>query len=146
MVYSGLGRSFVGTMFVAFRTSLPELVTSLTVVRLGAPDLALGNIFGSNLFNMVLLVPLDLVHPGPLLSAVAPIHALTFLATILVTTIAVMGQFYRVERRIHPIEPDALLVVILVVMAQALIYCFGKEMSLDPAGQHGPSPGDDRFL
>jgi cation:H+ antiporter len=122
---SGLGGSFVGTMFVAFCTSLPELVATLTAVRLGAPDLALGNIFGSNVFNMVLLVPLDLVHPGSLLAAVAPIHALTCLATILVTTVAVMGQLYRAERRIHLVEPDALLVVMLIVAAQVMIYFFG---------------------
>ena len=65
---SGLGDSFVGTMFVALCTSLPELVASLAALRLGAPDLALGNIFGSNVFNMVLLVPLDLLHRGSLLS------------------------------------------------------------------------------
>jgi cation:H+ antiporter len=123
---SGIGKSFVGTTFVAFCTSLPELVATLTAVRLGAPDLALGNIFGSNVFNMVLLVPLDLIYPGSLLSHVAPINALTCLATILVTTVAVMGQLYREERRIHLIEPDALLVIILVVAALAMIYFFGR--------------------
>lgn len=122
---SGMGNSFVGTTFVALCTSLPELVASLAAVRMGAPDLALGNIFGSNVFNMVLLVPLDLAYPGSLLAAVAPVHALTCLATILVTTVAVMGQLYRAERRIHLIEPDALLVVILVVAALAMIYSFG---------------------
>ncbi len=56
---SGLGGSFVGSAFVVFSTSLPELVATLTAVRMGPPDLALGNIFGCNLFNMVLLVALD---------------------------------------------------------------------------------------
>ncbi|WP_406694606.1 sodium:calcium antiporter [Singulisphaera sp. Ch08] len=122
---SGMGNSFVGTTFVAICTSLPELVATLAAVRMGAPDLALGNIFGSNVFNMVLLVPLDLIHPGSLLSSVASIHVLTCLATILATTVAIMGQLYRAERRIHFIEPDALLVVVLVVGALAMIYNFG---------------------
>jgi cation:H+ antiporter len=122
---SGMGKSFVGTAFVALCTSLPELVASITAVRMGAPDLALGNIFGSNVFNMILLLPLDLMHPGSLLSSVAPIHALTCLATIVVTSVAIMGQLYRVERRIHVLEPDATLVLILIVLAQLMIYAYG---------------------
>ena len=122
---SGLGNTFVGTTFVALCTSLPELVASLDAVRLGALDLALGNIFGSNVFNMVLLVPLDLAAPGSLLSTVSTVHALTCLSTILVTSVAVMGQLYRAERRIHFIEPDALLVALLVVASLAMIYYLG---------------------
>ncbi len=122
---SGLGGTFVGTTFVALCTSLPELVATLAAVRMGAPDLALGNIFGSNVFNMVLLVPLDLVHPGSLLAAVAPTHALTCLAFIVVRAVAVSGELYRVERRIHLLEPDALLVIALVAGALAMIYYLG---------------------
>jgi cation:H+ antiporter len=50
---SGLGHTFVGTTLVALCTSLPELVATLTAVRIGSADLALGNIFGSNTFNML---------------------------------------------------------------------------------------------
>ncbi len=119
---SGLGQTFVGTVFVALCTSLPELVASLTAVRMGAPDLALGNIFGSNIFNMTQLVPLDLVHQGPLLAAVSPSNLLTALAIILVTAVAITGQLYQVERRIHFLEPDALLVILLVIGALVLLY------------------------
>lgn len=122
---TGLGGSFVGTTFVALSTSLPELVASLSAVRMGAPDLAIGNIFGSNVFNMVLLVPLDLAHPGSLLADASPIHALTCLATVLATSVAVMGQLYRAERRIHLVEPDALLVAAVVLGALAMIYRAG---------------------
>jgi cation:H+ antiporter len=119
---TGLGNTFVGTTLVALCTSLPELVATLVAVRIGAFDLALGNIFGSNAFNMVLLVPLDLLYPGPLLAAVSPTHALTCLATILVTAVAVMGQLYQVEKRIHFLEPDALLVLLLVLGSLVMIY------------------------
>jgi cation:H+ antiporter len=76
-VTTGLGGTFVGTTLVAFSTSLPELVSSFAALRMGAHDLAIGNIFGSNAFNMILLLPLDLVHPGPLFAAISPIHAIT---------------------------------------------------------------------
>jgi cation:H+ antiporter len=119
---SGLGKTFVGTTAVALCTSLPEIVTSYAAVRMGAFDLALGNIFGSNSFNMLLLVPLDLVQPGPLLSVVSATHAFTCLATVLITAIAVMGQLYHMERRRFFIEPDAALIILLVLGALTTVY------------------------
>ncbi len=119
---SGLGDTFFGTTLVALCTSLPELVATVTAVRMGAFDLALGNIFGSNAFNMTLLAPLDLAFPGSLLSSVAPTHVLTALAAILVTAVAVLGQLYNVEKRIKFIEPDALLVIVLVIASLAMIF------------------------
>ena len=119
---SGLGSTFFGTTAVALCTSLPEMVTSYAAVRMGAFDLALGNIFGSNSFNMLLLVPLDLVQPGPLLTIVSATHAFTALATVLITAVAVMGQLYHMERRRFLIEPDAALIVILVLGALTTVY------------------------
>lgn len=114
---TGLGGTFFGTTAVALCTSLPELVTTFTAVRMQAFDLALGNIFGSNAFNMVLLAPLDAVHPGSLLAEVSPIHVYTGLCIIVVTTVAVLGQLYQVERKKPFLEPDALLTIALIVAA-----------------------------
>jgi cation:H+ antiporter len=119
---SGLGGTFVGTTLVAFSTSLPELVSSLAAVRLGAHDLAIGNVFGSNAFNMVLLAPLDAVHSGPLLASVSSSHAITCVAVILATLVAIMGQLYQLESRTRFIEPDAWLVILTVLGALALVY------------------------
>ena len=71
---------------------------------------------------MTLLAPLDLAFPGSLLSSVAPTHVLTALAAILVTAVAVLGQLYNVEKRIKFIEPDALLVIVLVIASLAMIF------------------------
>jgi cation:H+ antiporter len=118
---TGLGRTFVGTTLVALTTSLPELVASIAAVRLGAFDLAIGNTFGSNAFNMVLFVPLDACHPGPLFAALNPAHAVTALAVIVATAAAVLGQLYHEERRLPILEPDAVLVVLVVVGGLALV-------------------------
>src|SRR5690606_5153143 len=61
---SGLGKTFIGSTLVAFSTSLPELVSTMAAVRMGAFDLAIGNVFGSNSYNMIVLVPLDFLHEG----------------------------------------------------------------------------------
>lgn len=119
--HSGLGRTFVGTALVALTTSLPELVASIAAVRLGAFDLAIGNVFGSNAFNMVLFVPLDAAHPGALFAAVSPAHAVTAVAVIVATAIAILGLLEHEERRTPLLEPDAVLVVLVVVGALVMI-------------------------
>jgi len=119
---SGLGNTFVGTTLVAFSTSLPELVATMAAVRMKAFDLALGNIFGSNSFNMILFVPLDIAHRGPLFATLSQTHVLTALAVIMATAIAVLGQLYQTDRRVRFIDPDAWLVITVIVGALALIY------------------------
>jgi len=123
---TGLGSTFVGSTLVAFTTSLPELVASLTAVRMGAFDLAVGNIFGSNAFNIILFLPLDMLQPGSLLASVSPDHAVTGMGIIAVTLVALLGQLYNVERRIQFLEPDAALVIVLVLATLFLIYCLGQ--------------------
>ena len=52
----GLSPSLIGLTIVAFGTSLPELVTSLVAARKGETDMALGNVIGSNIFNILLVL------------------------------------------------------------------------------------------
>jgi cation:H+ antiporter len=49
----GVSEAVIGLTIVAVGTSLPELVTSVVAARRGASDVALGNILGSNIFNML---------------------------------------------------------------------------------------------
>ncbi|MBM3272795.1 hypothetical protein FJY94_06045 [Candidatus Kaiserbacteria bacterium] len=119
---SGLGKTFVGTTLVALCTSLPELVASITALRMKSFDLVIGNIFGSNAFNMIMFVPLDAAHPGSLFADISPSHAVTSLAVILATTVAVLGQLYHVEKRRRVVEPDALLMLLILGGALFLVY------------------------
>jgi cation:H+ antiporter len=119
---SGWGGTFVGTTLVALTTSLPELVASIAAVRLGAIDLAIGNTFGSNAFNMILFLPLDACHAGPLFATVSSAHAVTALAVIVATAIAVLGQLYHGERRIPMVEPDAMLMLLVILGGLLLVF------------------------
>ena len=122
-VRSGLGGTFVGTTFLAITTSLPEVVTTLAAVRLGAFDMAVGNIFGSNSFNIATLFPVDLCYrKGSLLNDVAPTHTITAAAVIIVTGVATVGLLYRAEKKRWFVEPDAALVATLVTGALVLVY------------------------
>jgi cation:H+ antiporter len=117
-----LGGSFIGTTLVAMSTSLPELVASLAALRMGAADLALGNVLGSNVFNMVLMLPLDLVYSGSLFEAVSLTHALTAMSVIVVTGIVIMGQLYQADRRVRLVEPDGWLIIALVIGSLVMIF------------------------
>jgi cation:H+ antiporter len=119
---TGLGDSFVGTAFVSICTTLPELVASYTAVRIGAFDLVIGNVFGSNAFNMLLFLPLDMAYPGALFASVQPAHVVSALGAIVASGIVIMGQLYQVETRMHLLEPDAWLVILIVVGALFLVY------------------------
>ncbi len=115
---TGVTTSFIGTSLVAITTSLPELVTSLAAVRLGAFDLAVGNLFGSNAFNMAAFFFVDVAYRGgPIFNAVSDAHAMAALWSILLMSIALMGIIYRVEKRYVLIEPDSFLII--------LGYCLG---------------------
>lgn len=52
----GLSQTLIGLTIVAFGTSLPELVTSLVAAKKGETDMALGNVIGSNIFNILLVL------------------------------------------------------------------------------------------
>ena len=62
----GLSERFIGLTIVALGTSLPELVTSVTSARKGNADIAIGNIVGSNIFNILFVVGTSaLITPVP---------------------------------------------------------------------------------
>ncbi|HEY3475315.1 MAG TPA: hypothetical protein VGK56_11940 [Anaerolineales bacterium] len=120
---TGVGATFIGTSLVAITTSLPELVTAVAAVRLGAFDLAVGNLFGSNAFNMAAFLFADLAYrEGDLLSSVNSVHALTALWSILMMNIGLMGIIYRAEKRFILIEPDSLLMIISYILGLWLLF------------------------
>jgi cation:H+ antiporter len=120
---TGITATFIGTSLVAITTSLPELVVSIAAVRLGAFDLAVGNLFGSNAFNMAAFFFADLAYrEGSLLGNISSAHALTALWSILMMNIGLMGIIYRAERRFMLIEPDSLLMIVAYVLGLWLLF------------------------
>lgn len=110
---TGISTTFVGTSLLAIATSLPEFVTAVAAVRLGAFDLAVGNLFGSNAFNMCALFAADVAYrQGPLLTVASPVHAVTALWAVILMNVGLMGILYRAEKRFLLIEPDSLLMIL----------------------------------
>lgn len=91
----GLEASLIGTVFLAISTSLPELVISFASIRMGFLDMAVGNVLGSNMFNLLIIFVADVAMRGESLlehasekhwTSVILIFLLTGLATLLLRT------------------------------------------------------------
>ncbi len=95
----GWTRTFVGTLFVAGATSLPEVVVTVAALRLGALDMAIASLLGSNLFD-VLIIALDdvLYAKGPLLADASPVHAVTAFTAVMMSGAVIVGLAYRSPR------------------------------------------------
>jgi cation:H+ antiporter len=124
---TGLSRSFVGTLGLAFATSLPEIAVSLAALRLRALDLAIANLLGSNLFNVVVLAVDDLAYlRGPLLADAAPAHAGTAVAAMLMTGLVLIGLVMRPQGRVLRVTSwVSIALVAAYAINAALLYLTG---------------------
>lgn len=119
---TGLGQTFVGSIFIAVSTTLPELSVSVAAVRMGSVDLAIGNLFGSNIFNIFILVVDDLLFlDGPLLAAADPHHLITATSAVAMMSVAIIGLTYRAEKKRLLLAWDAAGIVLLYGMNAALL-------------------------
>ncbi|HLF11208.1 MAG TPA: hypothetical protein VJA26_08330 [Gammaproteobacteria bacterium] len=108
----GLSQTFIGTTLVGFTTSFPEIAATIGAVRIGAFDLAVGNIFGSNAFNMCVLLGMDLAYPeGAVLASVSPSHVQSAQIAVLCIALGTMGILARAQRRIAVVRVESLLIV-----------------------------------
>ncbi|TKB51454.1 sodium:calcium antiporter [Ferrimonas sediminicola] len=93
---SGLSNGLVGGVFTAVSTSIPELVVAITAVRMGALNLAVGDIVGGNAFDTLFVAAADLAYRQDSIYAVISRVEQFWLATaMLMTGVLLMGLIYR---------------------------------------------------
>jgi cation:H+ antiporter len=115
-------QSFVGGLFVAASTSLPEIAVTLHAARIGAVDLAVGNLLGSNLFNLLLLGLDDLAWTrGPLLADVDPRNAVHLLTASAMTAVFIIGVTRRLRARRFGLGGGASWLILLLYFANAVL-------------------------
>lgn len=97
---TGWGESFVGSLFIAITTSLPEISVSFAALQIGAVDMCVADIIGSNMFNMVIIAVDDLFYrQGPVLAAVSESHVFTGLVVLAMTCLVMLGVVTRTRRK-----------------------------------------------
>lgn len=126
-VTTGIAETFLGAALLAVTTSLPELIASLAAIRIGAYDMAVGNLFGSNVANMSVLVFADLAYTeGPILAAVSHSQMMPVLGAILLMGIAVAAIVGESEQtRIRRLEPDAIVLLLSYFATLTAIAMYG---------------------
>jgi cation:H+ antiporter len=108
----GISTGLMGITLLALTTSLPEAVVALASVRAGAHDLAVGNLLGSNCFNMAILLVLDVADgPGALLMQVEREVLIAAFFAILLTAQALLDALNTADRRAPAIEPGPWLLI-----------------------------------
>lgn len=102
----GMSERMIGLTIIAFGTSLPELVTSVTAAMKGKTDIAMGNIVGSNIFNILFVV-------GTTALITPVVYAPTFLLDTIVALAAVVVLFLCVlrDRKLGRLEGVLMLVM-----------------------------------
>jgi cation:H+ antiporter len=96
----GWHSSFVGSLFLAISTSLPETAVAIACIRLGAIDLAVAEVLGSNMFDTVILLPVDILHgKEPFYSAISEAHLNTIVFALAMTLVVVAGIRHRQKRK-----------------------------------------------
>ncbi|MEX1297124.1 MAG: hypothetical protein AB1Z67_13245 [Candidatus Limnocylindrales bacterium] len=128
----GIGReaelsdSFVGASFLAFSTSLPELATALAAVRMGAFDLAVGSLLGSNAFNMAIVFFTDLAYTdGAILAEVSLAQAFVGVSAILLMAIVLAGIVHGARTRAWKLEPGSGMTLVVYFILMYMIFNSG---------------------
>jgi cation:H+ antiporter len=122
--YSGLSNSFFGTLFLAAATSFPELVVSLAALKIGALDMAVGNLLGSNVFNMFILGIDDVFYrEGSLFKSISQSHLFSVFMIILMSAIVGLGLLFKPKKKqVWLLSLDTFIIVILYLIVIIYLY------------------------
>ena len=121
-----LGQTTVGTFLIAILTSLPELIVTLASLRLGSVDMALGNLFGSNMCNMAIAGLVNFAgRGGSIFAECEGSHAVTGIVGMTITTVAVAGLIYRSKKSLFYMGFDVIAMILLYVLGLIAIVAAG---------------------
>jgi cation:H+ antiporter len=123
---TGWGRSFIGSFMLAVVTSLPELAVGIPLIRMGAFNMAIGGLLGSNIFNIVIIPVIDLFFVrGAILAHVSPNHILTAVLGIVMTNIVIVDLIYRAKRVPWRIGWGSISLIILYFLGSIILFGLG---------------------
>jgi predicted AlkP superfamily pyrophosphatase or phosphodiesterase/Ca2+/Na+ antiporter len=144
-----LGGVWVGSVFLALATSLPEIVTDLAAVRLGAIDLAVGDLFGSSMANMLILSLVSLVPGGAdVFRRTTLDHVLYACLAIILTMMAAGTILIRSTASVAGMGAGSLVILVVYAVASRAAFRHSRvaqeagvtiEMSSAPGGAAVPS-------
>lgn len=128
---TAMGGMMVGTLLLAGATSLPEVSTSFSAAAIGNADIAVGNMIGSNLFNLFILASFDfLLRRRRILERASKDHLYTAFLGLLLTVLVILSLWLRIGISFLGIGLDALIIAIAYIVGMVVI---NKLQSKDPS-------------
>ena len=120
---TGVGSNFFGAVFVAISTSLPEISTVIAAFQLRRYVMAVSDIFGTNLFDIALILLVDLLYIGPpVLNQIGTFSIAAAMLGIIVTGVYLVGFIERRDPVLFGIGLDSIIVVGAYLGGIALLY------------------------
>lgn len=119
---AGMTSAIVGFALIGTATSLPELVTIITALKLGRPEMAFGQVLGTNFINLSLLPLGDLIYAGePVMNALGTFEAVSALLGAILIGIFMVGLLEHRDRTILKMGVDSATVIALFAIGAALL-------------------------
>ncbi|MFC1467255.1 sodium:calcium antiporter [Verrucomicrobiota bacterium] len=119
----GLEESFIGSIFLAISTSLPELVVGISAVRLGFLDMAAANVLGSNMFNLLIVFACDVgLRQGSLLRYASPSHLVTTAMIVVLTALVLISLRLKPRRTVAGISGISWIMLAVYILGSYILF------------------------
>ncbi|MCY4624346.1 MAG: hypothetical protein OXC99_05000 [Chloroflexi bacterium] len=124
---TGISASFIGVLAVAIVTTLPELTVGITSIRIGAPEMAIAGLYGSNAFNIAILAVADLAYvEGSLFGSLEESHVIAGGFAVLLMGIGLLQMRMRRTLKYFSLtEPSTILIVAIYLVGLSLVFRAG---------------------
>jgi len=162
---SGMGRTLVGMILISMATSLPELVTSLKAISLNNSELVFGNLFGSNLFNLAILILIDfwlrkksvysvleIKTEKSALASIVPVLIMMLSITILSSNVSgfnLQGDYFAIQHGmpvILGVGLDSILVILAYLYILKKVFFKKHDDEIEPATEEVVEDYGDKTL
>ncbi|MBP1970705.1 cation:H+ antiporter [Virgibacillus natechei] len=119
---TAMGGMLVGTVLLAGATSLPEVTTSFSAVIIGNVDIAIGNMLGSNLFNLFIIASFDLYfRKKQLYHLVNRNHIYSAILGLFLMVMVTLALFLRIDYTIIGIGVDSIVILLVYIIGMIII-------------------------
>ncbi|HSJ38227.1 MAG TPA: sodium:calcium antiporter [Planococcus sp. (in: firmicutes)] len=140
---TAMGGMMVGTLLLAGATSLPEVSTSFSAAAIGNADIAVGNMIGSNLFNLFILAAFDFsLRKRRIMERASRDHIYTASLGLLLTVLVILALMIRIDISVLGIGLDALLIALVYIVGMIAI---NKLPKLDSAVEEAEEEGGEEI-
>jgi cation:H+ antiporter len=123
----GWQRNFVGSLFLGFATTLPEITVSASAIYIGAKEMAVANMLGSNLFNMSIIFINDALYKkAHIFQSVSSNHIFSGLVVIFMTAIIITGLALKPkDKRIFGLSNYSIALIFVFILGAYINFVLG---------------------